>query len=162
MTTPSLADYKTPRPWLTLAVFLVVVVGVSFLIGTQSTPGEWYDSLEKPWFNPPSWVFSPVWTTLYVLIAIAGWRIWMIDPGSAAMKVWFAQMVVNWAWSPAFFLAERLWVAFAIIVVMLTLIIAFIVLARKHDRIAAWLFAPYLAWVGFATLLNFSIAVLNS
>ena len=161
MTTPSLADYKTPRPWLTLGIFLLVVVGVSILIGTQSTPGPWYDGLDRPPFNPPSWIFSPVWTTLYILIAIAGWRIWMIDPGSGAMKVWFAQMLVNWAWSPVFFVAEMLWVAVAVILVMLALIVAFIVLARRHDRVAAWLFVPYLAWVSFATLLNVSIAVLN-
>jgi benzodiazapine receptor len=161
MTFSPAADYTTPRSWLTLAAFLLVVVGVSLLIGTQSTPGPWYDGLDKPPFNPPSWIFSPVWTTLYVLIAIAGWRIWMINPASTAMKVWFAQMVVNWAWSPVFFVAEMLWVAFAVIVVMLALIVAFIILARRHDALAAWLFAPYLAWVSFATLLNFSIAVLN-
>jgi benzodiazapine receptor len=161
MPTPSLADYKTPRPWVMLGVFLVVVVGVSTLIGTQSVPGAWYDGLEKPFFNPPSWVFSPVWTTLYVLIAIAGWRIWMIEPSSRAMRAWFAQMLVNWAWSPVFFLGEMLWGALAVIVVMLVLIVTFIVLARKIDRIAAWLFVPYLAWVSFATLLNLSIAVLN-
>ena len=161
MTIPSLADYKTPRPWLTLGVFLVVVVGLSFLIGTQSTPGAWYDGLDKPPFNPPNWIFSPVWTTLYVLIAIAGWRIWMIDPGSNAMKVWFAQMVVNWVWSPVFFVAEMLWTAVAVIVVMLGLIIAFIAMARRLDPPAAWLFVPYLAWVSFATLLNFAIAFLN-
>src|SRR5690606_19345956 len=119
------------------------------------------DALEKPFFNPPSWVFGPVWTALYVLIAIAGWRIWMIEPASRAMRAWFAQMLVNWAWSPVFFLGELLWGALAVIVVMLALIVTFIVLARKIDRIAAWLFVPYLAWVSFATLLNLSIAVLN-
>lgn len=161
MPTPSLADYKTPRPWLMLGAFLLIVVGVSTLIGTQSVPGAWYDALEKPFFNPPSWVFGPVWTALYVLIAIAGWRIWMIEPASRAMRAWFAQMLVNWAWSPVFFLGELLWGALAVIVVMLALIVTFIVLARKIDRIAAWLFVPYLAWVSFATLLNLSIAVLN-
>jgi len=144
-----------------LGAFLLIVVGVSTLIGTQSVPGAWYDALEKPFFNPPSWVFGPVWTALYVLIAIAGWRIWMIEPASRAMRAWFAQMLVNWAWSPVFFLGELLWGALAVIVVMLALIVTFIVLARKIDRIAAWLFVPYLAWVSFATLLNLSIAVLN-
>ena len=100
MTVPSLADYKTPRPWLTLGVFLLVVIGVGALIGTQSTPGAWYEGLAKPPFNPPNWIFGPVWFALYVMIAVAGWRIWMIEPRSGAMKIWFAQMALNWAWSP--------------------------------------------------------------
>ncbi|QQR35499.1 tryptophan-rich sensory protein [Devosia oryziradicis] len=161
MTVPSLADYKTPRPWLTLGIFLVVVIGVGALIGTQSVPGAWYESLEKPPFNPPNWIFGPVWFTLYVTIAVAGWRIWMVDPRSDAMKVWFAQMAFNWAWSPIWFLGQMLWPAFAVIVAILALIVAFIVVARKYDAIASWLFVPYLAWVSFASLLNLSIAILN-
>ena len=161
MSITSLADYKTPRPWLTLGVFLIVVIGVGGLIGTRSIPGEWYQNLAKPPFNPPNWVFGPVWFTLYAMIAVAGWRIWMIDAKSTAMKVWFGQMAFNWAWSPIWFIGQMLWPAFAVIVVLLALIIAFIVTARKLDAIAAWLFAPYLAWVGFASLLNLSIALLN-
>ncbi|HEV7346262.1 MAG TPA: TspO/MBR family protein [Devosia sp.] len=161
MTVPSLADYKTPRPWIALAIFVVVVVGVGALIGTQSTPGPWYEGLEKPPFNPPNWVFGPVWFTLYVMIAVAGWRIWMIDARSTAMKLWFAQMLLNWIWSPIWFIGQMLWPAFAVIVALLALIVAFIWVARKIDIIAAWLFVPYLAWVSFATLLNLSIAILN-
>lgn len=161
MTVPSLADYKTPRPWLTLGIFLVVVVGVGALIGTQSVPGAWYEGLAKPPLNPPNWIFGPVWFALYVMIAVAGWRIWMIEPRSGAMKIWFAQMALNWAWSPIWFIGQMLWPAFAVIVAILALIVAFIVSARRLDPTAAWLFVPYLAWVGFASLLNFSIAVLN-
>lgn len=161
MTVPSLADYKTPRPWLTLGIFLVVVIGVGALIGTQSVPGAWYESLEKPPFNPPNWIFGPVWFTLYVMIAVAGWRIWMVNPQSGAMKIWFAQMLLNWVWSPIWFLAQMPWAAFGVIVVLLALIVAFIAAARKYDALAAWLFVPYLAWVSFASLLNFSIAYLN-
>jgi benzodiazapine receptor len=161
MTAPSLADYKSPRSWLMLGIFLVVVIGVGALIGTQSVPGAWYEGLTKPPFNPPNWIFGPVWFTLYVMIAVAGWRIWMIAPGSGAMKLWFAQMAVNWVWSPIWFIGQMLWPAFAVIVVLLALIVAFIVAARRHDAIAAWLFAPYLAWVSFASVLNLSIALLN-
>jgi translocator protein len=154
-------DIKTPRSWITLAIFLVVVIGVGALIGTQSTPGEWYQNLEKPPFNPPNWVFGPVWFTLYAMIAVAGWRIWSIDASSTTMKLWFAQMLLNWAWSPVWFIGQMLWPAFAIIVALLATIVAFIALARKQDKLAAWLFVPYLAWVSFATLLNLSIAILN-
>lgn len=161
MSSASLADYRTPRPWLILFAFLAVVIGVGALIGTQSQPGAWYESLAKPPFNPPNWVFGPVWFTLYLLIAIAGWRIWMDDPNSTAMKLWFGQMVLNWAWSPIWFIGQLLWPAFGVIVGILALIVAFILAARKHDTIAAWLFLPYAAWVAFATLLNLSIALLN-
>ena len=153
--------YGKPRSWLVLAVFIVVVLGMGALIGTSSAPGEWYQNLEKPFFNPPNWIFGPVWSTLYVLIAIAGWRIWMLDRNSTAMKFWFAQMLLNWIWSPVWFIAHMPWPAFAIIVALLAAIVGFMVTARKHDSLAAWLFAPYLAWVAFASVLNLSIALLN-
>lgn len=161
MTTASLADYKTPRPWLILAAFIIAVVGIGGIIGTQFLPGEWYASLNKPPFNPPNWVFGPAWFTLYALIAIAGWRIVMIDPRSTAMKIWYAQMVLNFAWSPVWFGAHLIWPAYALIMVIWLLIIAFIVTARRLDKPAAWLFAPYLLWVSFASTLNLTIGILN-
>ena len=161
MSSASLADYKTPRSWLVLAVFLAIVIGVGGLIGTQSVPGAWYESLAKPPFNPPNWIFGPVWFALYVMIAVAGWRIWMIDANSTPMRIWIAQMALNWLWSPVWFIGQMLWPAFAIIVVILALILAFILTARKLDRAAAWLFVPYAAWVAFASTLNLSIALLN-
>lgn len=155
------ADRRQPRSWLILAAFMVIVLGVGFWIGQLSAPGEWYQNLEKPFFNPPSWLFGPVWSALYVLIAIAGWRIWMADRGSTAMKFWFAQMLLNWIWSPVWFIAHMPWLAFAIIVALLGTIIGFIATARRQDKLAAWLFAPYLAWVAFASALNLSIAIMN-
>lgn len=161
MTYASLADYRTPRPWITLAIFLVLVIGLGGLIGIFSVPGVWYEGLAKPIFNPPNWIFAPVWFTLYAMIAVAGWRIYLISPSSAAMKIWYAQMALNFVWSPIWFVAHLLWPAFAVIAAILLLIIAFIVYARKLDTAAAWLFVPYLAWVGFASMLNLSIAILN-
>lgn len=152
---------KTPSNWLILAVFVVVVVGTGMFIGSVTQPGTWYATLEKPPFNPPNWAFAPVWTVLYVLIAIAGWRIWMINKSSHVMVLWCIQMVLNWAWSPTFFVIQNLWLALAVIVALLAAILLFIVRARKLDRIAAWVFVPYAAWVAFAALLNASLAVLN-
>ncbi|MGV8832211.1 MAG: TspO/MBR family protein [Devosia sp.] len=149
------------RSWITLAVFVVVVLAVGGLIGTQSLPGAWYEGLIKPPFNPPNWIFGPVWTTLYIMIAVSGWRIWMRAPKGTAMRLWSAQMVLNWIWSPVWFIGQMLWPAFAIIVLIELMIVGFIVVAWKTDRIAAWLFIPYLAWVSFAAVLNLSIAVLN-
>lgn len=161
MTTTARIDYRSARTWIILAVFLVGVIGIGGLIGTSSIPGPWYEGLAKPSFNPPNWVFGPAWGTLYVLIAVAGWRIFMLAPASMAMKLWFAQMAFNFIWSPVWFIGQLLWPAFAVIVVILALIVSFILAARKIDAVATWLFVPYLGWVAFASLLNLSIAILN-
>jgi translocator protein len=152
---------RTSTSWLTLAVFLLVVIGVGGLIGSQTDTGPWYQGLEKPPFNPPSWLFPPVWFTLYVMIAIAGWRTWERDRSSAAMRVWFGQMLLNWAWTPTFFMAHLLWPGFVVIIALLLLIVLFILAVRRPDPLSAWLFVPYAAWVAFASLLNLSIALLN-
>ena len=148
---------KTPP----LALFIVLVFGVGLLIGLLTVPGEWYAALAKPSFNPPGWIFGPVWTVLYALIAIAGWRTWQRKPSGSAMKLWGVQMVLNFLWSPVFFAAHQITTAFIIIIAMLVAILMFIVSSWQTDRVAALLFMPYAAWVAFATLLNGSIAWLN-
>lgn len=147
--------------YLVLVIFLVLVVGGGAAIGSMNLPGPWYTALVKPPFNPPNWVFGPAWTILYVLIAVAGWRIWERDRGGRAMTAWLAQMLLNFAWSPVFFTLQSVSGALVIVVLMLAAILAFIGLAWKRDRIAALLFVPYAAWVSFATLLNASILWLN-
>jgi len=152
---------RQPPPALSAALFVGVIVAISLGIGYVTRPGEWYAALAKPAFNPPSWVFGPVWTSLYIVIASAGWRIWHIAPRSAAMMLWVGQMVLNWLWSPTFFGAEAPWLALAIIVAMLGCILMVMVQTWRFDRVTTWLFAPYAAWVAFATVLNGSIAVMN-
>lgn len=154
-------SWNTPRNWLLLAGFLAVVIGVGSLIGISTAPGEWYASLNKPPFNPPNWIFGPVWFALYVLIAIAGWRTFIRAPGGFAMKLWVGQMLLNWLWSPTFFTLHWLWPAMLVILATLAMIVAFIAVNWRQDRAAAWMFVPYAAWVSFASLLNLSIAILN-
>lgn len=150
------------RPnYVLLVLFLLVVIGVGGLIGVSTAPGEWYASLEKPPFNPPNWLFAPVWFALYVLIAIAGWRVATRMPRSTAMTLWIAQMVLNWLWSPVFFSLHLLWPAGVIIVAMLGVILAFIARTWRVDRPSALMFVPYALWVSFASLLNLGIAILN-
>lgn len=161
MSENSAAQLRQPRPLFLLAGFLVAVIGVGAFIGTQTAPGLWYANLEKPPFNPPNEVFGPVWFALYVLIAIAGWRTLLREGMGLGMGLWGLQMLLNWLWSPAFFMAENLWLGVAVILPMLAAIIAFILHRWNRDRIAALLFLPYAAWVAFATLLNVSLAVLN-
>lgn len=147
--------------YLVLLGFIIVVLGGGTLIGFVTLPGEWYAGLQKPVFNPPNWIFGPVWSVLYVLIAIAGWRVWQRDFGGVAMRVWIVQLILNFLWSPAFFGLQQTGLALVIIVALLISIFAFMSVVRPLDRPSAWLFAPYAAWVGFATLLNFSIWWLN-
>jgi translocator protein len=146
---------------MTLGLFIILVLSCGIAIGFACPPGEWYARLVKPSFNPPDWAFAPAWTVLYVLIAIAGWRTWE-DAARVPFAVWLAQLIVNFAWSPAFFRAHRGDVALALIVALLALILAFIGLQWRTDRTAALLFVPYAAWVTYASLLNAAILKLNA
>ena len=145
----------------TLVVFLVVVFGGGSAIGVSTLPGDWFAGLIKPSFNPPNWIFGPVWSVLYIAIAVAGWRSWQRDRTGPAMKAWFVQMLANYAWSPVFFAAHRIDLAFGIILFLLFTIAAFINLSWHRDRWSALLFVPYAAWVGFASALNGAILLLN-
>ena len=144
-----------------LAVFIIAVLTTGLLIGWLTAPGDWYEGLAKPSFNLPNWIFGPVWTGLYLLIAVAGWRLWSRAPASSAMRLWFAQMGLNWLWSPTFFGLQAPTLALIIILILVTTIIVFIVSSRRIDTTSSLLFVPYLAWVAFAALLNAAIVVLN-
>lgn len=147
--------------WLSLSLFLLLVVGGGFVSGFVAAPGQWYADLVKPPFNPPPWLFGPVWTGLYVLVAIAGWRVWQRERDGPAMVAWWVQLAFNFLWSPVFFLARNLLLALVIVTFMLAMILTFIGLGRRLDPVAAWLFVPYAAWVAFAGVLNAAIWWLN-
>ncbi|MER8902375.1 TspO/MBR family protein [Mesorhizobium sp. M0772] len=147
--------------YVSLLLFLILVLGGGLLIGYATLPGEWYASLAKPPFNPPNWVFAPAWTLLYVLIAVAGWRTWERERAGAAMKIWALQLVLNFAWSPTFFGAKQMGPALVVILALLASIALFIATVWNRDRVSGWLFAPYALWVAFATLLNASLLLLN-
>jgi translocator protein len=149
-------------PALVYILSIIVVVAIGGLIGTATGPDAWFADLAKPSFNPPAWLFAPVWTTLYVMIGIAFARTYLRDPKGPAMKVWIVQMLLNWSWTPLWFGLHLMWAALAVIVVLWGAIIAFILVSRRTDPVSAALFVPYLAWVSFATVLNASLAILNS
>ena len=146
---------------LRLALFVVLVVGAGFATGFLNPAGSWYAALAKPWFNPPNRIFAPVWSIVYLLVAIAGWRTWERDRNAMAMTLWWAQMALNLLWSPVFFTAHWPAVALAVILMLLLAILAFIARQWSDDRISAALFIPYAAWVGCASVLNFEIVRLN-
>lgn len=152
-------------------IALVVAVGVSLLAGaigsvfTTSSVSLWYPTLVKPALNPPSWVFGPVWTVLYVLMGIAAFLVWRQgwERGDIkdALKIFALQLVLNVTWSVVFFGLLNPFLALINIVLLWCAILWTIVAFSHISRPAAWLLAPYLAWVTFATYLNAAIWLLN-
>ena len=147
------------RRALIYLAFLVAVVGIGLLTGTVTRPDGWYAALVRPSFNPPNWVFAPVWTVLYVMIAIAGARTW--ERASGGSDLWLAQMALNFAWTPVFFGLHLPGLALAVIVALLIAILVFIATRWRTDRTTALLLVPYAAWVAFASMLNAAIVALN-
>jgi translocator protein len=151
--------------WAALALGAVAAASVIGQIATYPNLTTWYAGLAKPPFNPPDWVFAPVWTTLYALMAFAVWRILRMPsdtPGrAAALAAFFGQLALNAAWSWMFFGANSALLGLVNIVPQLALILVTIVLFHRLDRIAAWCLAPLACWVAFATLLNASVWWLN-
>lgn len=152
---------------LRLAVSLSICLGVGVLESLVTRPEipAWYASLAKPSWTPPPVVFPIVWTALYILMAVSFWKLWETEPRSAARAramVWFlVQLALNAAWSPVFFVWHEPTAALVIIVALLIAIGAAIVSAARVDRLAAWLLAPYLAWVTYATTLNAGVVAMN-
>lgn len=124
----------------------------------------WYRRLKKPSYNPPNYVFPVVWTALYALMAISGWRVWRTGDSrerSQALFLWASQLASNAAWTKFFFGKHRPVLALADVVGLESLVVRYIATAKKIDRPAALCFAPYAGWVAFATILNADIARLN-
>ena len=149
-----------------LLAFLVICLGVSVAGGaaTASSVGTWYQTLQKPSFNPPNWLFAPVWTALYIMMAIAGWRVWRahgLRGARAAMALFAVQLALNLAWSFLFFGYRMIGAALIEIILLLMAILVTTVLFWKRDRLAGMLFIPYAGWVDFATILNFALWRLN-
>jgi translocator protein len=145
---------------IALVVCAALVAATAFT-GAQFEPGDWYERLEKPAWTPADWVFGPVWSALYIAIAVAGWLTWRQAQSviSPAQVVWVLQLVFNASWSWVFFGLNAPALALANIIVLLLLIVVFIV--NAGSRLAAVLFMPYALWVAFATALNFEIVRLN-
>lgn len=144
--------------------FIVCAVLVAAAAGFASLfmPGTWYDSLVKPPWTPPDWVFGPVWSVLYIMIAIAGWLALRSKGFSIIFVVWLLALVFNAAWSWLMFGENLIGWALVDIIALLVAIVVFIGVVWPFSKLAALLFVPYAAWVGYATSLNFAIWMLNS
>ncbi|MDQ4138306.1 MAG: tryptophan-rich sensory protein [Actinomycetota bacterium] len=158
-------------------VMLLVFLAISFAVAafgslsTISNVDGWYADAEKPLWNPPNAVFGPVWTVLYTLMSVAAWLVWLRreEPGARrALWTYVVQLVLNAVWTPVFFGAypllgpAALWLALGVIVALDVAILLTMLRFWPLSRAAAWLLAPYWAWVLFATTLNAGLAVLNS
>ena len=153
--------------YLGLVVFLVVCFAAAGIGGAVTTPkiGSWYATLVKPSWNPPNWIFGPVWSALCCCMAVAAWLVWRQE-GFASDKLplilFGVQLVLNVLWSCIFFGLEMPGVAFAEVLLLWAPIAATMVLFWQRSMIAGILFVPYLAWVSFASVLNFTIWRLNA
>jgi len=156
---------KTNR-WAELIVALALCLGVGLLgaIATRQSLSDWYPALRKPEWNPPSWLFGPVWSILYVSMAVSAWIVWRIrgPGGRLALSFFGLQLALNAVWSPLFFGFRSPALALVDIVFLWLAIVATIIAFRRSSRPAAFMMLPYLAWVSFAASLNFEIWKLNS
>lgn len=138
--------------------FLAAATGILF------RPGDWYERLRKPSWRPPNRLFAPVWTILYLMIALSGWLVWQaagFGGAATALALYAVQLLLNAAWTPVFFGLHRLDLGFAVIVALWLSIAATIAAFAPVNGASALLMVPYLAWVTFATLLNFAVWRLN-
>ena len=156
------APFTRARPPLVLLGF-VAAVAVVAVVGSLASvsASEQYAGYAQPSWAPPSWLFGPVWTVLYLTVAVSGWLVWRRSGLVGAHVAYAVQLVLNMAWTPLFFGAGLFGVAFAEVVLLGLSIVATIVLFARHSRAAAWLLVPYLGWVTFASALNYSIWTLN-
>ena len=155
------------RSFLSLFVAILIpeVVGAVAAIATQSSVSTWYPTLAKPWFTPPDAVFAPVWITLYAVMGIASWRIWRSGPRRAtvqmALVAYGIQLVLNGAWSIVFFGLQSITGGLITILLLLATLALTTRWFARVDRLAAWLFAPYIAWTTYAIALNVALWWMN-
>ena len=164
----SAARSNRSRRFFSLVAWVLIVFAMA-AFGAQFSPGAWYTGLAKPAWTPPSVVFGPVWTMLYLMMAVAAWLVWgarRSSPIKAALAfpaigVFMIQLVLNALWSWLFFGLQRPDLALVDIILMLATIIVTLLLFRRVHRAAGLLLVPYLAWVTFATALNWKILSMN-
>jgi benzodiazapine receptor len=153
-------------PKLIIAIIIPLLIGAISGFFTSESVSGWYTTLVKPSYNPPNWIFAPVWTTLYILMGIAHYLVWNKPEKQPHVKktaiiFYFIQLSLNFLWSFLFFNQHQPGWAFIDILLLFGMILLTIIWFRKISPVAAWLLLPYLCWVGFAAILNYSIRTLN-
>ena len=149
--------------YLSLVIILLITF-IAPLIGSYATATfkePWYSEIILPSFNPPSWIFAPVWSTLYLLMAIAIWKIWINTFDTKILKIYFFHLFFNSTWSIAFFGFHSISLALTNLIIILIFIIWLMLEYIKIDKISFYLMIPYLSWSIYAFILNTSILILN-
>lgn len=150
---------------LFISILVPLLVGAVAGLFTSSGVNGWYAVANKPWFNPPNWIFAPMWTLLYILMGIAFFLVWKASADKnvkqTAMILFSIQLILNFFWSFIFFKLQQPGWAFAEIILMWVMILLTILWFGKISATAAWLLVPYICWVSFAAVLNYSIWKLN-
>lgn len=154
---------RGPKSWLALAIWLALSFSAASM-GALFMPGEWYVGLNKPSWNPPAWLFGPVWSALYAMMAVAAWLVWkrggfMIQ--RRPLLLFLIQLAFNAAWTPIFFGLHLPATAFFEILFLWAAIAATLVAFFRARLLSGWLLVPYFAWVSFAVVLNFALWRLN-
>lgn len=157
----------TSRDWLVLAGFIALCLGAGAVGSWFTMPAldVWYAALRKPSWNPPNWVFAPVWTALYLTMAVAAWMVWRragVGAARTALILFVVQLILNVAWSALFFALRSPALGVAGIVALWAALVATIVSFGRISAGAAWLMIPYLVWVTFAGALNVAVWRLNA
>ena len=151
---------------LIIAIAVPQIVGITSGLASAQGTRQWYPTLVKPWFNPPSWVFGPVWTVLYLIMGIAAYLVWrkgLEAPGvKKALWLFLIQLGLNGIWSLLFFGMRAPGIAFAEIVILWCAIVATLIAFFRLSKIAGALLVPYWAWVSFAAVLNYWLWRLNA
>jgi len=151
---------------LIIAICIPLAVGFTSGFFTISGVGSWYQTIQKPSWNPPNWIFGPVWTTLYILMGVSLFLIWKSqenkDARQTAVILFSIQLILNFFWSFIFFNQHQVGLALIEIIAMWIAILFTIFAFAKINNTAAWLLVPYISWVSFATILNYTIWKLNS
>ncbi|MFX0556454.1 TspO/MBR family protein [Maribacter sp. CXY002] len=156
---------KKKLTYISISVAICLIIGYLSSIVTQSSVNDWYTTLNKPSFNPPNWLFAPVWSVLYVLMGISSGWVWAKGFHHKWVKTalyhFGFQLLLNALWSIVFFGLKNPFLAFLVIITLVIMLVLTIKWFKVVSKLAAALLVPYLLWVCFATLLNYKIWVLN-
>jgi len=158
-------ENKTDFLFIPVFVCICLIAPLAGQLLSDPMPNEWYRQLNKPSFNPPNWLFGPVWTLLYISMGLAAWLVWRDRKNHQVafpLVAFSIQLILNASWSPVFFGLHKLGLAFAVILALWLAVLLTTCTFFRVSRFAGWLMIPYLGWVSFATVLNWSLWRLNS
>ena len=150
--------------FLSFFIFTLITYSASLIGGfaTINFKEPWYSSLNKPIFNPPDWIFAPIWTTLYLMMTIAIWIFWHNkNKDMSTVYIYFIHLVFNTTWSIVFFVFHKMLFALIILILLIGLIITLIIRFKRVNLLSSYLMVPYILWCLFALILNYNLIVLN-